>query len=76
MTRKDLSEKKITGIKTMDEALQLISLLNYNECIECLKNLKNMPNEIFNALIERAKEDKGKVTFDLITASMQATVNR
>lgn len=76
MTRKDLSEKKITGIETMNEALELISLLNYDECLECLKKLKNIPNEIFDALIERAKEDKGRVTFELITASMQAVVNR
>lgn len=75
MTRRELSEKKITGIKTMKEALELINLLNYDECIECLKSLKNMPNEIFNALIERAKADKG-ATYELIIVSMQATVNR
>lgn len=76
MTRKELTEKNVTGIKTMGEALELISLLNYDECIECLKNVKNMPAKIHEALIERAKADKGQVTFDLIIASTQALVNR
>lgn len=76
MTRKELSEKQITGIKTMDEALELINLLTYDECIACLNNVKNMPAKIHEALIERAKADKGQVTFDLIIASTQALVNR
>lgn len=33
MTRKNLSEKCIDKLENMEQALELINLLNYDECI-------------------------------------------
>lgn len=74
MTRKDLSEKRIEKLENMEQGMELISLLNYEECIAVLNGVKKMPSEMYKALIDRAKSQKG-VTFELITAGLQSVVN-
>ncbi len=60
--------------KHAEQALELISLLDYDECITVLKGVKHMPAMMYEALMERAKTKRG-VTLELITAGMQAIVN-
>lgn len=74
MTRKDLAEKKIDKLESMEEAIQMIQILNYDECIAALKGVKRMPSNIHKALMDRAKSLKGN-TLELIVAGMQAIVN-
>ena len=74
MTRKDLAEKTIEKLDGMKEALELINILEYDECIEVLKRVKRMQPVMHKALMDRAKSLKG-VTFELIVAGMQAAVN-
>ena len=74
MTRKDLVEKKIDRLESMEQAMEMISILEYDECIAALNGVKKMPCNIHKALMDRAKSLKG-VTLDLIVAGMQATVN-
>ncbi len=74
MTRKDLAEKKIDRLDSMEEAIQMIQILNYDECIAALNGVKRMPSNIHKALIDRAKSLKGN-TLELIVAGMQAIVN-
>lgn len=74
MTRKDLVERKIDRLESMEQALEMINILGYDECIAVLNEVKKMPSNIHKALINRAKSLKG-VTFELIVAGMQASVN-
>lgn len=74
MTRKELEKKRIEKLNSMDQALEMISILNYEECIEALKGVNRMPSVMYNALMDRAKSLKGN-TFELIVAGMQAIVN-
>ena len=74
MTRRDLAEKKIDSLENMEQALELINLLNYDECIVALNNVKRMPSNIHKALMDRAKSLKG-ATLELIIAGMRAVVN-
>ena len=74
MTRKDLSEKTIERLDGMKDALDLINILEYDECIEVLKRVKRMPPVMHKALMDRAKSLKG-ATFELMIAGMQAAVN-
>lgn len=74
MTRKDLVEKNIEKLENMEQALKMISLLNYDECIAVLKGVKGMPSVIHKALMDRAKE-QGGVTLELIAAGLQAAIN-
>nr|DAL22777.1 MAG TPA_asm: hypothetical protein [Caudoviricetes sp.] len=75
MTRDDLLNKKVEKLNNVSEALELISLLNYDECIEVLMNTKNIPSEIHAALMARAKEAHGGTTLELVMAGMQNVVN-
>lgn len=74
MTRTDLYTKSISKITSKDEAINLISVLDYDECIYCLKNLKGVPTWIFESLINRAKSIKG-MTYEIVIASFQCVVN-
>lgn len=74
MTRTDLENKTIEKLNSIDEALEMISLLDYDECIVELNGLHNVPHVIFKALINRAKSIKGN-TLELMIASMQCVVN-
>ena len=74
MTRKDLAEKKIEKLEGMKEAIEMISILEYDECIYALEHVKRMQPVMHKALMDRAKSLKG-VTFELIVAGMQAAVN-
>lgn len=74
MTRKDLAEKRVEKLESIDQAIEMIGLLDYDECIVALKGVKRMPSEMHRALIDRAKTLKGN-TLGLITAGMQAIVN-
>lgn len=74
MTRSDLAEKKINKLDSIEQAMELISLLEYDECIAVLNGVKKMPGNIHKALMDRAKSLKG-VTLELIVAGMQAAVN-
>lgn len=75
MTRTDLLNKKVDQLNSIGEALELISLLNYGECIAVLMNTKNIPSEIHAALMKRAKEANGGTTLELAIAGMQNVVN-
>lgn len=75
MTRADLLNKKVDQLNNIGEALELISLLNYGECIAVLMNTKNLPSEIHAALMKRAKEVHGGTTLELVIAGMQNVVN-
>ena len=74
MTRTDLENKAIAKLNSIDEALEMINLLDYDECISALNGLHDVPHVIFNALINRAKYIKGN-TLELMIASMQCVVN-
>lgn len=75
MTRDDLLNKKVDKLNSISEALELISLLNYDECMAVLTNTKNLPSEIHAALMSRAKEAHGSTTLELVIAGMQNVVN-
>lgn len=70
MTRADLLNKKVDQLNSIGEALELISLLNYGECIAVLMNTKNIPSEMHAALMKRAKEANGGTTLELVIAGM------
>lgn len=74
MTRKDLAEKKINKLESMERAMEMISILEYDECLAALNGVKKMPANMHKALIDRAKSLKG-ITLELIVAGMQAAVN-
>ena len=76
MKRTDLENKTITKLNSIEECLELVNTLDYEECIEVLNRCHDLPSEVVNALINRAKEVKCKVTFELIVASMQTMVNK
>lgn len=59
MTRQDLVNKSIDKLNTVKEALELIEILEYDECIAVLTGTKNLPSEIHSALMRRGKEAKG-----------------
>ena len=75
MIREDLLNKKVDQLNSIGEALELISLLNYGECIAVLMNTKNIPSEMHAALMKRAKEANGGTTLELVIAGMQNVVN-
>lgn len=74
MTRKDLETKSIEKLNSMDEAIELINLLTYDECIKLLNSLHNVPADLLKAIINRAKSLKGN-TVELLTASFQCLIN-
>ena len=74
MTRKDLETKSIEKLNSIDEAIELINLLNYDECIKLLNSLHNVPADLLKAIINRAKSLKGN-TPELLIASFQCLVN-
>ncbi len=74
MTRKDLAKKKIDKLENMQQALEMINILNYDECLAVLNGVQRMPSIMHKALIDRAKSLKG-VTYELIVAGIQAVVN-
>lgn len=45
MTRQDLVNKSIDKLNTVKEALELIEILEYDECIAVLTGTKNLPSE-------------------------------
>lgn len=59
MTRQDLVNKSIDKLNTVKEALELIEILEYDECIAVLTGTKNLPSEIHSALMRRGKEVDG-----------------
>lgn len=76
MTRTDLQNKRIEKLNSIEEALELVSILTYEECIEVLKRCHNLPVEIVNALVEKAKKEAGKMTLEIVMASMQTALNK
>lgn len=74
MTRKDLETKSIEKLNSIDEAIELVNLLNYDECINLLNGLHNVPADLLKAIINRARSLKGN-TVELLTASFQCLVN-
>ena len=67
MTRQDLVNKSIDKLNTVKEALELINILEYDECIAVLTGTKNLPSEIHSALMRRGKEaNGGKTTLALL----------
>ena len=76
MTRQDLVNKSIDKLNTVKEALELIEILEYDECIAVLTGTKNLPSEIHSALMRRGKEaNGGKTTLALARAGIQNIVN-
>lgn len=66
MTRQDLVNKSIDKLNTVKEALELIEILEYDECIAVLTGTKNLPCEmVFDSLnkgisvYEKCGEDRG-----------------
>lgn len=77
MTREQLANKEIKKPNNLEEAIELINILTYDECIKLLQRLKNTPVEIFNALIDRAKKlNNNKISFDLAVAAIQGIANK
>lgn len=76
MTRTDLLNKKVDKLNNTSEALELISLLNYGECIAVLMNTKNIPSKIHAALMKRAKEANGGTTLQSSTARQHTKQRR
>lgn len=74
MTRTDLYTKRISKITSKEEAINLINILDYDECIDCLNNLKGVPTWMYESIINRAKTLKG-MTYELVIASLQCAVN-
>ena len=74
MTRTDLTEKKIDRLDSMEDVMQMIQILDYDECIAALNGVKRMPYGMHKALMDRARSLKG-ITSELIIAGMQAVVN-
>ena len=74
MTRTDLTEKKIDRLDSMEDVMQMIQILDYDECIAALNGVKRMPYGMYKALMNRARSLKG-ITSELIIAGMQAVVN-
>ena len=75
MTRQDLVNKSIDKLNTVKEALELIEILEYDECIAVLTGTKNLPSEIHSALMRRGKEaNGGKTTLALAMAGIQNIV--
>ena len=74
MTRNDLETKSIEKLNSIDEAIELINLLNYDECIYLLNNLHNVPADLLKAIINHAKSLKGNTT-ELLVASLQCLAN-
>lgn len=66
MTRTDLLNKKVDQLNNIGEALELISLLNYGECIAVLMNTKNIPSEIHAARNTGRIRNVGRVKRDLL----------
>lgn len=75
MTRTDLERKTITKLNTIDEAIEMINVLTYDECIELLKRCHDLPVEIFKSIINRARSLKG-LTSELLIMSIQSSVNK
>ena len=76
MIRSDLQNKRIEKINSIEEALELVSILAYEECIEMLKKCHNLPAEVVNALVEKAKKEAGKMTLEIVMATMQTALNK
>lgn len=74
MKRRDLEEKSIEKLESIEQALEMINILDYEECIAALKGVNRMPYVMYKALIDRAKSLKG-ISFELIVAGMQSIVN-
>lgn len=73
MTRQDLVNKSIDKLNTVKEALELIEILEYDECIAVLTGTKNLPSEIHSALMRRGKEaNGGKTTLEEMSRPYKA----
>lgn len=75
MTRTDLINKKVTKLNSIEEGIEMIGILSYDECIAALKECHDLPKMIFDAIVSRAKTLRG-ATLELIIASMQCVVNQ
>lgn len=76
MTRTDLQNKRIEKLNSIEEMHELVSILTYEECIKVLKRCHHLPAEIVNALVEKAKKEAGKMTLEIVMASMQTVLNK
>lgn len=65
----------MTRTEIISKGTGIIKNLSYEECLAVLNNCYNLPAEFITALTDRAKEIKGKTTFEIAVASMQALVN-
>jgi len=74
ITRTQLANKEIKKLNTIEEALEMVQCLTYDECIEILKRTHDLPSKLYNALIDRCKALRGN-TMELIMASMQHIIN-
>lgn len=74
MTRQDLVNKSIDKLNTVKEALELINILEYDECIAVLTGTKNLPSEIHSALMRRGKEANGGKTTLALARRLHKTV--
>lgn len=65
----------MTRAEIISKGTSIIKDLGYEECLAVLNNCYNLPAEFITALANRTKEIKGTITFEVVVASMQATVN-
>lgn len=65
----------MTRSEIISKGTGIIKNLSYEECLAVLNNCYNLPAEFVEALVNRTKEIKGTVTFEVIVANMQAMVN-
>lgn len=76
MTRSDLQNKRIDKLNSIEEMHELVNILNYDECVEVLKRCHNLPSEIVNHLVDKAKKEAGKMTLEIVMATMQTALNK
>lgn len=76
MRREDIDKQTIKELHGIPEAIEMIHLLTYPECIAVLNGTRDIPFQVHQALMQRAKEaNGGKTTWELIAAGMQNIVN-
>ena len=72
MTRQDLVNKSIDKLNTVKEALELIEILEYDECIAVLTGTKNLPSEMKRKIMVNNKEfTMPKMSIDTYTEYLE-----
>ena len=54
-----MTRDNIEKLNSIDEAIELINLLSYEECLLILNKVSSLPQKLFDATIERARSLRG-----------------